>query len=129
MSHVTLVSAPQESTAILDITHESATQHFLSVNGTQQTRQYNLIVSATFQIMDKNGRILFGPETLEESKPITIQSNQILGSSNEASLYYNHMRRGLAYAIMNRISSLDVAKQIKEKQHEAHLLPAKTSSR
>ena len=32
----------------------------------------------------------------------------ILGSSNEANLFYQQMRRTLAYAIMNRIASKEV---------------------
>ena len=41
-----------------------------------------------------------------------MQSNQILGSSNEANLFYQQMRRTLAYAIMNRIASQEVTQQI-----------------
>lgn len=126
MSGVTLVSSPSEATAILAITSQDASQHFLSVNGTEQTRQYNLVVSVTYEITTPTGELLAGPESLSESKPITIQSNQILGSSNEANLYYNHMRRALAYAMMNRISSADITKRIEETLHQSSH-PAKPS--
>ncbi len=58
-------------------------------------------------------------QTLEETRSITVQSNQILGSSNEATLFYQQMRRTLAYAIMNRIASKEVTRMVtKEFQHE-----------
>jgi outer membrane lipopolysaccharide assembly protein LptE/RlpB len=37
-----------------------------------------------------------------------VQSNQILGSSNEATMYYQQMRRSIAGAIMNRLASTQV---------------------
>lgn len=108
MSNVQLVSSPQQASTILVILSDATSQVLLSVGGTQQTRQYNLIVTVSFEIQDAHGRTILGVQTLSESTPITIQSNQILGSSNEANLFYQQMRRALAYAIMNRIASREV---------------------
>lgn len=80
----------------------------MSSNSTQQTRQYNLSVLVEFEINTAQGEVLVGKQTLTESKPITFQSNQLLGSSNEAVLFYQQMRRTLAYAIMNRIASKEI---------------------
>ena len=49
---------------------------------------------------------------MQETRPATVQSDQILGSSNERNLAYQQMRRGLAYAIMHRIASKDVTNMI-----------------
>lgn len=113
MSKVALVDSKQ-ATTILNITQDEATQEFLSVSGTTQTRQYNLRVTVTFDITDSNGAEIIAPLALSETRVITVQSNQILGSSNEATLFYQQMRRNLAYAIMNRISSKEVTKQIND---------------
>lgn len=107
-SHVQLAPSALEASTILSITQDSTEENLLSVSGTQQTRQYNLSVTVTFVITDAKGRTLVGPQTLTESRVITIQSNQILGSSNEANLYYQQMRRSLASAIMNRIASREI---------------------
>lgn len=108
MSNVQLVDSPVEAETILDIIQDSDTQTLLAPNGTLQTRQYNLTVTVTFQVLDPKGRILIGPQTLSETRPITIQSNQVLGSSNEVTSYYQQMRRTLAYAIMNRLASQEM---------------------
>jgi LPS-assembly lipoprotein len=118
-SHVKLVATAAAADAVLEILSENSSQVFLSVNGTQQTRQYNLIVTVEFDITDRTGRVIIPPQSLSESRTITVQSNQILGSSNEANLFYLQMRRTLAYAIMNRIASKEVTMMI----NAAHLSP------
>lgn len=107
-SNVELTSSPQEADTILEVMSDSTSQNLLSVNGTQQTRQYSLVVTTIFQITNRHGGIILGPQSLSESRAITIQSNQVLGSSNEANLFYQQMRRNLAYAIINRIASREV---------------------
>jgi len=112
MSHVQLVSSPEQADTILAIDQDLNSQIFLSSSGTNQTRQYNLKVTVIFSILDSKGRVLLPPQTLEETRTITVQSNRILGSSNEATLFYQQMRRSLAYAIMNRIASKEVTRQV-----------------
>ncbi len=112
LSHVQIVPSPQEATTILAVLHDEASQEFLSVSGTQQTRQYNLHVTVVFELTDSQGRMLLEPQTLTETRTITIQSNQILGSNNEANLFYQQMRRSLAYAIINRIASKEVSQRV-----------------
>ena len=111
ISHVQLVSKEEAST-ILTITQDDTSQELLSVSGTQQTRQYILRVTVSFEISNPEGLSLLPTQTLTESRTITIQSNQILGSSNETNLFYQQMRRTLAYSIINRLASREVARAI-----------------
>lgn len=114
LSKVRLGATPAEATTILTITQDEPSQELLSVSGTQQTRQYTLRVTVTFNITTTKGVTILGPQTLSESRTITIQSNQILGSSNEANLFYQQMRRNLAYSILNRIASREVTRILNE---------------
>lgn len=111
-SNVQLVNSAEQSTAILSILRDDTSQELLGVSGTQQTRQYTIKVTVTFDITDAKGRSLVGTQTLSESRIITVQSNQVLGSSNEANLFYQQMRRNLAYAILNRIASKEITRMI-----------------
>lgn len=113
-SHVVLVSSAKEATTLLRILSDDASQELLSVSGSQQTRQYNLKITVLFDIADPNGRALIGPQVVAETRTLTVQSNQILGSSNEASLFYQQMRRTVAYAILNRIASREMSAQIEK---------------
>ena len=116
LSGVRLAATPAEAATILAITQDEPSQELLSVSGTQQTRQYTLRITVTFNITTTKGMTLLGPQTLSESRTITIQSNQILGSSNEANLFYQQMRRNLAYSILNRIASREVTRILNETQ-------------
>lgn len=107
-SHVTLTATPQEATTILNVLQDTNSSHLLSVSGTQQTRQYSLVVTVLFEVTDNKGAVLVPAQPLSESRTITEQSNQILGSSNEANLFYQQMRRSLAHAIINRLASKQV---------------------
>lgn len=108
MSDVQLVATPAEATTVLVISQDSVSQVLLAPSGSLQTRQYKLTVTVTFQVTTNKGEVIVPPQTLTEERPITIQSNQILGSSNEVNLYYQQMRRALTYAIMNRIASTEI---------------------
>jgi len=109
VSHVVLVSSPSEANTLLRILSDDASQELLSVSGSQQTRQYNLRITVIFDIADANGKVLIGPQTLSETRTLTVQSNQVLGSSNEASLFYQQMRRTIAYGVLNRMASKEIS--------------------
>jgi LPS-assembly lipoprotein len=104
-SHVYLADSPQAASGIFEIIQESTSQQLLSVGGTQQTRQYNLILSVTFQVTTPQGVVLIAPQTVSESQTLTVQADQILGGSNEQNNLYHQMRRAITYTIMNRLSS------------------------
>ena len=108
MSHVQLVESPELATSILVIENDRNSQSLLSVSATQQTRQYNLAVNVTFFVTNNNGKVLVAPQSFTEARTLTIQSNQVLGSSNEAANIYQQIRRSLAAAIINRLSSQEI---------------------
>ncbi len=109
MSGVHLAASPQQASTILNITQEVMTQNLLSINSSQQTRQYNLSLTVTFEITDTEGKILITPQTLTELRPLTLQSNQILAGSNQAAQLYQDMQRALTYNLMNRLASKGVS--------------------
>lgn len=117
LSGVTLVPTQAEADTTLTILQDNTSQTLLGVNGTQQTRQFLLSVIVSFQISDAKGLIILPPQILREDRVITVQSNLILGSSNEANLYYSQMRRTLAFAITNRLASREVTKKIIDAFH------------
>ena len=112
MSNVTLTATSAEADTVLVILQDDTSQSLVSVGGTQQTRQYQLKVDIAFEVLNKQGQTIVPRQTLSEARNITVQSNQILGSSNEANLYYQQMRRRLADALMNRLASIEVTNMI-----------------
>lgn len=119
-SNVVLVASPEQASTILNVTQDHHSSHLLSVSGTQQTRQYSLVVTVSFTVTDKLGHDLVPTQTLKESRVITEQSNLILGSSNEANLFIEQMRRSLAQAIMNRLASKQITRLLLEQKKVSH---------
>ena len=125
MSNVHLAASSSEAQTILVILQDETSQKLLSVGGTQQTRQYQLTVTASFEVTDAKGQTIVPPQVLGEGRVITVQSNQILGSSNEANLYFQQMRRALASAIMYRLSSHEISSMINSAYDPPPSVPTK----
>lgn len=116
------VTDRKKATIVLHIEQDSVDQTLLGLNATQQTQQYKLTLTIRFSLEDNNGLILLPAQTVQSSRIITIQASQILGSSNEISLFTQQMRQELAYAILNRLESPEIADIIK-----SHFKQTKTS--
>lgn len=117
-SGVELTKSRQSANLVLQILREDVSQQILTTSTTQQTRQYNLILAVTFQITDPDGNVLIFPQTLSETRVLTMESNQILASSNEAASLYQQMRQAIATDILNRLSSPDITVSLSsQKKH------------
>lgn len=112
VSNVKLVDKPEDATAVLVILSESQSQQLLGISGTQQTRQYNLVIVVTFQVTDPKGNIIVPPQRLSQSRTFTIKSDQILAGTNEASNLFNQIRQAITYDIMTRLGSTYVTELI-----------------
>lgn len=112
MSGIYVADNPKDATTILDILNESQNQVLQNVSGTMSTRQYNLVLTVVFQVTDKYGAILMPPQSVSETRPITILANQILGGSNEQAVLFQQMRQAIVYTIMTRLASHDVKQML-----------------
>lgn len=110
MSGVTLVDKKEDATAVLVIVREATSQLLLGISGTQQTRQYNLVLNVVFQVTDPLGKALIPVQSMTETRTFTIKSDQILAGSNEANNLYNQMRQAIIYDIMARLSSTEMTR-------------------
>ena len=114
MTGIYLTNSAEDATTVLHITKEEKGQQLLSVGGTQETRQYNLTLTVTFQLQNSKGIVLIGNQSVIEARTLTIQSSQILGGSNEANTMYQQMRQAIVYDIVNRLSSQEVTNILTE---------------
>lgn len=108
LSGVYVADSASDATTVLNILSDQTGQQLLGINGTQQTSQYNLTLGVTYQLTTPEGIALTTPETLTESRTLAINSNEILGGSNEAAALYTQMRRSIVFDLMNRLSSQEI---------------------
>jgi LPS-assembly lipoprotein len=102
---VNLTDTPKQAATVLEILSEKASQQLLSVGGTQQTRQYNLLLSVTFQVTTPAGKVLIPPQTVTDTQALTVQADQVLGGSNEQNNLYRQMRQDIVFDLLNRLAS------------------------
>ena len=121
MSGVQLTTTPEEANTVLTIISETETQNLISIDNSQLTRQYNLVLTVTYQITTPNGEVLVPPQAVAESRTLPIQSNQILAGSNEETTLYQQMRQAIVYAIVSHLSSNDVTSLLSKKNNETAL--------
>lgn len=113
-SGVQLMNSPTTISTTLQLSQERSNQELLSINSSQQTLQYNLKLMVTFKLLDAKGKVILAPQTVTETRPLTLQSNQVLAGSNQAAQLYQNMRRSLVYMIMMRLASPEASKTLTE---------------
>jgi len=118
MSGVRLSATPEGAKTVLTILSETETDNLVSVDVTQLTRQYNLVLTVTYQIESPTGEVLVGPQAVAESRSLPIQSNQILAGSNEQYTLYQQMRQAIVYDIVSRLSSNAMTSLLSKKTDE-----------
>ena len=128
MSNVDVVSTPEAASTILTILSETETQNLISIDITQLTRQYSLILTVSYEITTPQGEILVPRQTVSETRTIPIKSNQILAGSNQEATLYQQMRHAIVYDIVNQLSSNTTTSLLSKAKHEAAISTSKTTS-
>lgn len=108
ISHVRLTNTPAEATSILEILSENTSEVLLNISGTQTTRQYNLTLTVSYRITDNKGNVLVNTQVATETRPLTINANQMLSGSNQAVSLYQQMRQAIVYDMVSRLASGDI---------------------
>jgi LPS-assembly lipoprotein len=109
-----IAASPKSADLTIHILHVDKAQQLLSVSGTQQTRQYNLVLSATFQLLNAEGKTTVEQQTVSETRVLTVAADQILGGSNEADNLYTQMHQPIVYDIISRITSRDITAELEQ---------------
>jgi len=117
LSGATPVDTPRNASIIFAILGDQRTQTLLSVSSTQSSRQYRLSLIVTYQLISPKGKLLTGPETVTESRVLTMASDQILSSSNEINTLYHQIRIAVVHDIMNRLASHEISDILSGSKH------------
>lgn len=88
----------------LIIDNETIDQNITSISSSTTPRQYQLIYTVHFKLQRANGAEVFRSRRVIVTRQITLNSNRILGSTDEEALQKNEMRRDAVIQILNRLS-------------------------
>lgn len=95
----TVTDHAEQALVILNLIHEERGKILRSVNSSQQTMQYNLTLTVSFEVVNRVGKALLQRKTLTENMPITLTVNEIVSSTTQIEQTYQIMEHNIAYSI------------------------------
>lgn len=99
-----IVDSSEQATAVLRIVNEASENRILSVGSTGRASEYELFDEVTFELADRNGKILVKQQNLRMIRDLVFDENQLLGKVSESEQLHVKMRRSLARQIITRIN-------------------------
>ena len=91
--------------ARLQIISNDRGREILSLTGTSQMREYQLVQSLRFQLLDRAGKALIPPTSLTARREYTFDDSQVLGKEQEEALLYRDMQNDLVQQLMRRLAA------------------------
>ncbi len=89
---------------VLIVESDAIKQQITNVSASTVPRQYLLIYSAQFSLIQAKGGIVIPSSLVSVTRYLTINNNRILGSNFEETQLLTEMRRDAAMQIINRLS-------------------------
>jgi len=97
-----------EATAILEIPQNQVVTEVLTIADNARAREYRVTYTVQFRLTDADGRELIGWQTLRQSREISFDEQQILGSSREQEYLRDELAETMAQLLVARLESLYV---------------------
>lgn len=104
--HIQIAAEPTAAHYWLIIEQDNLQQRLASISSSTTPRQYQLSYKVRFKLQRAHGEELLPPTTVTVIRQLTINSNRILGSNDEATKIAQEMRHDAAIQIMNRLGAI-----------------------
>ncbi|MHB1375488.1 MAG: LPS-assembly lipoprotein LptE [Thauera sp.] len=100
-----VVEEAERADARLQILANSRGREILSLTGAGKVREYQLVQTLRFQLLDKSGTALIAPTSLSARREYTFDDSQVLGKEQEEALLYRDMQNDLVQQMMRRLAA------------------------
>ncbi|MGV3739707.1 MAG: LPS assembly lipoprotein LptE [Gammaproteobacteria bacterium] len=101
--HIRVPEDPENAHYWLILEQDKEEQHITAVSSSTTPRQYQMNYQITFKLQAANGKEIIPSTHITTTRQITINSNRILGSSDEENTLKHEMRKDAVIQIMDRI--------------------------
>jgi LPS-assembly lipoprotein len=108
-NHIHVIENTAAAQYLLIIDQDQFQQQISSISSSTTPRQYQLIYTVHFRLQQINGPELLPLSPVIVNRLITMNSERILGSTNEAEQTKQEMQRDAAIQIMDRLGRIDHA--------------------
>lgn len=93
------------ATATLEITVNSIRKEILTIGDNARVREYRIRHTVSFRLVDAEGTVLVPEQTLEQSRVISFDEQDILGAAQEEEFLRDNLADNLARLTLRRLGS------------------------
>lgn len=101
--HIRVLDDPSQANYWIILEQDKEDEHITSVSSSTTPRQYQLIYQISFKLQEARGKEMIPSTQINVTRQLTINSNRILGSSDEENTLKHEMRRDAVIQILDRI--------------------------
>ena len=101
ITHQVALASSEQKWLILE--KDTLVQHVSSISSGTTARQYQLIYTVQFRVEAAQQKITYESQTVTVTRQLTVNSERILGSSDEQQTLENEMRQEAAWLILDRL--------------------------
>ena len=106
---VEVVNDMGKAEARFEVLSENRAKSILSLNAQGRVREYLLVYTLVFRVLDNKGEELLGPTEISLKRPLTFNETQVLAKEQEEALLYRDMQTDLVQQIMRRLAAIKPA--------------------
>jgi len=99
-----LTATPEEAEAIFQQLYDTRQQTILSLNALGQVKEYRLLLTYGFRVVDAKGQVLVPPNEISLSRDMTYDASTVLAKDQEAALLWRDLNTDLVNQILRRLS-------------------------
>lgn len=104
--HIRVAEDPEYAHYWLILEQDKEEQHITAISSSTTPRQYQMNYQVTFKLQAANGNEIIPSTHVTTTRQVTINSNRILGSSDEENTLKHEMRKEAVIQIMDRLGHL-----------------------
>ena len=113
-SNARVIDLPKDAQATLLILADRNAKNILSLAATGQAREFQLVRSFTFRVVDGRGRDWLPQTQIEIHRDISFSDNLVLSKDLEEALLWRDIQVDLVQQIMRRLAAAKPALEVKE---------------
>ncbi len=91
--------------AVLEVPVNDVRKEILTIGDNARVREYRIRHTVTFRLVDASGAVLVPEQTLEQSRVISFDEQDILGAAQEEEFLRNNLADNLARLVLRRLGS------------------------
>jgi LPS-assembly lipoprotein len=101
--HIMVPNDPAQANYWLILENDKEDQQITSVSSSTTPRQYQMTYQVAFKLQEAHGKEIIPSTLVTTTRQLTVNSNRMLGSSDEENTLKREMRRDAVIQILDRI--------------------------